>query len=127
MVLQRRRTQVAALLAVCLGASLRRTGAQFSWVEVTDQDALQQGEVLAFAFGERKNQRVVYPLCCSFCGVLIGRKPECSCQQSGVPAAYPPVCLSQARSSAKQSALVRSRCSNSDSYRAATNCEGAAA
>lgn len=50
---------MAVLLAACLGAALPRTGAQFSWVEVTDQDALQQGEVRAFACGLRKNKRVV--------------------------------------------------------------------
>ena len=67
-----RHMQVAAL-AVCLGAALPRTGAQFSWVEVTDQDALQQGEVLAFACELRKNQHFVYIPCCSSCGVLNGR------------------------------------------------------
>ena len=66
---QRRRTQVAALLAVCLCAALRLTGAQFSWVEVTDQDALQQGEVLAFACGPRKNHAYFHPLCYSSCSM----------------------------------------------------------
>ena len=40
---------MAALLAACLAAALPRTGAQFTWTEVTDQDALQQGEVLPSA------------------------------------------------------------------------------
>lgn len=87
---------MTTLLAVCLGAALPRTGAQFSWVEVTDQDALQQGEVLTFASARTS---ALFFCCaaalaaCSMAGKVSVAASERMKKRARVPAAHPPICL----------------------------------